>query len=117
MALHTDVEAEDVDAQEQEDALAKLQAVISKGSAGSLQAAMSQKGFKRILEVSRSVVKTRAQAEKKRGRFPKLLSLASRLLSDMQLNSGTSVEQCEQQWKFVMAAARYEEIGGTVSTG
>ena len=103
-----DAEAEDVDSQEQEDALAKLQVMISKGNGGALQAAMSQKGFKRILEASRLVATARTQAQNKRGRFPKLLGTASKLLNDMKLNSGTSVEQCEQQWKLVMTAARDE---------
>ena len=63
-ALHTDAEDEDMDADDQQNALNKVIEIMTQGECGSLQAAMSQRGFNIIMEQSAIIVEARAKVQK-----------------------------------------------------
>ena len=116
VALNVDEEDEDLDAEDQLRALKEVRSVMAKGSGGSLAGAISQKGFKRMLEQSDEVAKSRSKAQSKRSKFPKLVSKASAMLDTMQTHPEVP-DNCDQSFKLIMSAARDDKFEGSISQG
>ena len=115
--MHTDAEDEDMDADDQQNALNKVIEIMTQGECVSLQAAMSQRGFKRIMEQSATIVEARARVQSTRRKFPKVLSKASALLDNMKLQPSVPTEDCDMHFKLLMTSAREDGFERSVSTG